>query len=61
MDSKLQSKISTQNKKPKTFTLSKGVRFRFCFGGGKGIRTPGLRVANAALYQLSHTPIYKIY
>ncbi len=29
MDSKLQSKISTQNKKPKTFTLSKVVRFRF--------------------------------
>ena len=28
----------------------------FSSGGGKGIRTPGLRVANAALYQLSHTP-----
>ena len=25
-------------------------------GGDKGIRTPGLRIANATLYQLSHTP-----
>ena len=25
-------------------------------GGGKGIRTPDLRIANATLYQLSHTP-----
>lgn len=26
------------------------------YGGDKGIRTPGLCVANASLYQLSHTP-----
>ena len=26
------------------------------FGGDKGIRTPGLRIANATLYQLSHIP-----
>ena len=26
-------------------------------GGGKEIRTPGLRIANATLYQLSYTPI----
>jgi len=26
------------------------------FGGGKGIRTPGLVIANDALYQLSYTP-----
>jgi hypothetical protein len=26
-------------------------------GGGKGIRTPGLFIANEALYQLSYTPI----
>ena len=26
-------------------------------GGGKGIRTPGLVIANDALYQLSYTPI----
>ena len=25
-------------------------------GGGKGIRTPGLFIANEALYQLSYTP-----
>ena len=25
-------------------------------GGGKGIRTPDLRIANATLYQLSHIP-----
>ena len=28
----------------------------FACGGGNEIRTRGLRVANAALYQLSHTP-----
>lgn len=27
-------------------------------GGDKGIRTPGLCVANASLYQLSHTPVF---
>ena len=26
--------------------------------GGKGIRTPGLLIANETLYQLSYTPIY---
>ena len=26
------------------------------FGGGKGIRTPGLLIANETLYQLSYTP-----
>lgn len=26
------------------------------YGGDEGIRTPGLCVANASLYQLSHTP-----
>ena len=26
-------------------------------GGGKGIRTPGLFIANEALYQLSYTPV----
>src|SRR5439155_5196012 len=26
-------------------------------GGGKGIRTPGLLIANETLYQLSYTPI----
>ena len=31
----------------------------WCFGGDKGIRTPGLRIANATLYQLSHTPTDK--
>ena len=29
----------------------------FFAGGDKGIRTPGLCVANASLYQLSHAPI----
>ena len=28
----------------------------FFLGGDKGIRTPGLRIANAALYQLSYKP-----
>ena len=27
-------------------------------GGDKGIRTPGLRIANATLYQLSHIPTF---
>src|SRR4051812_21616200 len=27
-------------------------------GGGKGIRTPGLFIANEALYQLSYTPTF---
>src|SRR5262249_16339979 len=26
--------------------------------GGKGIRTPGLLIANETLYQLSYTPVY---
>jgi hypothetical protein len=29
----------------------------FCFGGRKGDRTLGLRVANAALSQLSYSPV----
>ena len=34
-----------------------GLTCPFCsFGGDEGIRTPGLCVANASLYQLSHTP-----
>ena len=28
-------------------------------GGGKGIRTPDLLIANETLYQLSYTPIYE--
>ena len=28
----------------------------FKTGGGKGIRTPGLLIANETLYQLSYTP-----
>ena len=28
--------------------------------GGKGIRTPGLLIANETLYQLSYTPIEKV-
>ena len=45
----------------------KDVRLRYSFGatvpkafgnGGKGIRTPGLLIANETLYQLSYTPIY---
>ena len=28
-------------------------------GGGKGIRTPGLLIANQPLYQLSYTPEFK--
>ena len=31
------------------------------FGGDKGIRTPGLRIANATLYQLSHIPDSQIH
>ncbi len=30
-------------------------------GGGKGIRTPGLRIANATLSQLSYTPTLECY
>ena len=32
------------------------VQYVRYFGGDKGIRTPGLRIANATLYQLSHIP-----
>ena len=28
------------------------------WSGGKGIRTPGLLIANETLYQLSYTPVY---
>ena len=29
-----------------------------CVGGGKGARTPGLRLAKPALSQLSYTPVF---
>lgn len=32
------------------------IRFALEFGGDTGIRTPGLRIANASLYQLSYIP-----
>jgi hypothetical protein len=33
------------------------ITFRFAeFGGGMGIRTPDLLIANETLYQLSYTP-----
>jgi hypothetical protein len=35
---------------------STGVLCNGRFGGGKGIRTPGLTDANRTLYQLSYTP-----
>jgi hypothetical protein len=31
----------------------------FIISGGKGIRTPGLLIANETLYQLSYTPEYR--
>ena len=31
------------------------------YGGDEGIRTPGLCVANASLYQLSHTPKFILF
>ena len=34
----------------------KALKLGLFYGGGKGIRTPDLRIANATLYQLSHTP-----
>ena len=34
------------------------IRVPFLLGGDKGARTPGLRIANAALYQLSYIPIF---
>jgi hypothetical protein len=37
------------------FSLVAVVRRR---RGGKGIRTPGLLIANETLYQLSYTPVY---
>ena len=33
---------------------------QYLFGGPKGVRTPDLRIANAALYQLSYGPIISI-
>ena len=35
-------------------------RKEFERSGGKGIRTPGLLIANETLYQLSYTPIEKL-
>ena len=31
------------------------------FGGDEGTRTPGLCVANASLYQLSHIPTQRLF
>ena len=45
---------------PKFFSIKQKTTVFGCFlfnGGDKGIRTPGLCVANASLYQLSHAPI----
>ena len=37
-----------------------GVTAQKAFGaGGKGIRTPGLLIANETLYQLSYTPVIR--
>jgi hypothetical protein len=35
-------------------SLARSLRLKI---GGKGIRTPGLLIANETLYQLSYTPI----
>ncbi len=38
------------------FPSNHGHPLYFTGSGGKGIRTPGLFIANEALYQLSYTP-----
>lgn len=37
-------------------TVDNCINCRFSYGGDKGTRTPGLSIANAALYQLSYIP-----
>ena len=39
-------------------SLMNCIKNPFRFGGDEGIRTPGLCVANASLYQLSHAPMH---
>ena len=42
---------------PSVAAATSGVTAPKAFGaGGKGIRTPGLLIANETLYQLSYTP-----
>lgn len=43
-----------ERKKPVSLTLRKETGFLLT--GDKGSRTPGLRIANASLYQLSYIP-----
>jgi hypothetical protein len=43
--------VLSADKKTRTRTI-------YC-GGGKGIRTPDLLIANETLYQLSYTPTIK--
>lgn len=47
-------KKNTNSKLPSEFVF-------FICGGDNGIRTHGLRVANASLYQLSHIPMQQSY
>ena len=43
---------------PSVAAATFGVTDPKAFGsGGKGIRTPGLLIANETLYQLSYTPV----
>ena len=45
------------NSPPSVAAATSGVTAPKAFGaGGKGIRTPGLLIANETLYQLSYTP-----
>ena len=46
--------------KSKTFLTAKMVLGFALIGGPEEIRTLGLRVANAALYQLSYEPEYSV-
>jgi hypothetical protein len=48
--------------RPVELRSSSPERFQAAFGGfgGKGIRTPGLLIANETLYQLSYTPLREV-
>ena len=51
-------RICKESAFPKVHQIKKTPEGVFLFGGPEGIRTLGLRDANAALSQLSHGPIF---
>ena len=50
-------RIYVAPKRVSGFVISAGRDAKAFGSGGKGIRTPGLLIANETLYQLSYTPV----